>query len=204
MAQNQKRIFQYLLDLLIVVFGVFLGMYASEIQSKNRINREKSKSISFIVEELLSNKASLERSIAYHQSIKVKIDSISNILTEENKFEKYFGNRVFRHTEIEGWRGVQVANFEHTAFEAAKISGIIKEYDIAFIKDISSLYTYQEKYTEFGNSILSRMINLTSSSTVLDAFGSLELMVVDLLQFETFILTKFEKLEQFSESSSGL
>ncbi|MEM9849604.1 MAG: hypothetical protein AAF847_17075, partial [Bacteroidota bacterium] len=171
MSQHTKGIFKYLIELLLVVVGVFLGIYVSEIRGDEQTRKQKAQSISYITEEVINNKSKLERSIKYHRSIKTEIDSIAQLLTEEDMFEHYIGNDIFRHNEIKGWKGIGVNYLESTAFEAAKISGIITEYDIEIVKEISTIYNYQAEYLEFGNSILKRMINMNSSSKVIDAFS---------------------------------
>lgn len=196
MKKNTKRIFKYLIEFLIVAFGVFLGVYASEIQNEKKIKTEKEKSISYITDELINNKKSLEESIKYHKSIKIEMDSISKALNEEDLFRIYIWNKAFQHNEIKGWNGVRVANLENTAFEAAKISGIIKEYDIKYIQNISKIYKHQETYSEFGNSILTKMINLNSSTKVVDMLSSIELMTNDLLDYEKALLKAIEKMER--------
>lgn len=195
MKKNTKRIFKYLIEFLIVAFGVFLGVYASEIQNEKRAKIEKEKSINYIIEELENNKNNLEESIKYHESIKIEMDSVTEILNEKDLFLIYLGNSVFQHNEIRGWNGIKVANLENTAFDAAKISGIIKEYDIGFIKNISKIYNHQENYSEFGTSILNRMININSSTKIIDVFGSIQLMTSDLINYEKAILTAIQKIQ---------
>ena len=196
MKKNTKRIFKYLIEFLIVAFGVFLGVYASELQNEKKIKIEKEKSISYITEELENNKDRLEESIKYHQLIKTEIDSIIKTLDEKDLFTIYIGNKSFQHNEIKGWNGVRVANLENTAFEAAKISGIIKEYDIKYIQNISKIYKHQETYSEFGNSVLTKMINLNSSTKVVDMASAIELMTSDLLNYEKAKLEAIEKIER--------
>jgi len=195
MKKNTKRLIKYLIEFLIVAFGVFLGVYASEIQSKKKIKIEKENSISYIIEELESNEKRLKESIKYHQSIKTEIDSIAKTLDEKDFFSTYIGNKSFRHNEIKGWNGVQVANLDITAFEAAKISGIIKEYDLKFIQNISRLYKHQKTYSELGNKVLTKMINLNSSTKVVDMFSSIELMTSDLLNYEKSLLEAIRKIK---------
>lgn len=196
MKKNIKRIFKYLIEFLIVVFGVFLGIYVSEVQNEKKIKIEKEQSVNYIIEELENNKKRLQESIKYHQSIKTEIDSIAKILDEKDLFTIYIGNKSFQHNKIKGWNGVSVANIESTAFEAAKISGIIKEYDIEFIQKISKIYKQKEGYSELGNSILTKMINLNSSAKVADVFGSIDLITSDLLNYEKSLLKEIEKINQ--------
>ena len=188
MKNEKSKVFKYFIEFLIVAFGVFLGVYASELQNEKKIKREKEKSISYILEELASNKERLLNSVEYHQLLKTQIDSIVRTLKEADFFTTYIGNKHFRHDRIKGWKGIQIAKLESTAFEAAKITGIIREFDIEFIQKVSKAYKYQETYSKFGNSILTKMVNLNSSSKVLDVFGAVELMTTDLLSNEKELL----------------
>ncbi|MDC1162176.1 hypothetical protein OAT18_01910 [Tenacibaculum sp.] len=196
MKKNKKRILKYLIEFLIVAFGVFLGMYANEIQNEKRIKIEKEKSINYIIEELENNKKNIEDSFKYHLAIKNEIDSIAKVLNKKDLFVTYIGNKTFQHNKIKGWNGIKIANLENTAFEAAKISGIIKEYDIKFIQAISRIYKHQDTYSEFGNSVLTKMINLNSSTKVVDIFSSIELMAYDLRNYEKSLLDAIEKMEK--------
>ncbi len=195
MKKITNSILKYLIEFLIVAFGVFLGVYASELQNEKKNKAEKEQSINFIIEELVNNKNNLEKCIEYHQSIKTEIDSIAQTLSEKDVYTTYLGNKIFQHNKIKGWNGIQLANLENTAFETAKISGIIKEYDIEFIKNISKIYNQQENYSEFGASILNRMININSSTKIIDVFGSIQLMTTDLIIYEKTILNAIKKTQ---------
>ena len=191
-----KTTLKYLIEFLIVAFGVFLGIYVSELQSEKKLTTEKEKSLRFIIEELETNKSKLEQSFQYHQLIKVEIDSIAQVLSNEDLFLPYIGNGVFRHDRIKGWRGVNNANLDDTAFEAAKISGIIQEFDFKTIQRISGVYKFQYDYTEFGTSVLTKMVNLNSSSKVSDVFAGIELMAYDLRNYESSLIDAIESLQE--------
>ncbi|CAM1371686.1 hypothetical protein [Tenacibaculum xiamenense] len=195
MKKNTKRILKYLIEFLIVAFGVYLGVYASEIQSKKKTKSEKEKSITYIIQELESNKKSLEESIKYHESIKKEIDSVSKTLNTKDLFSTYIGNESFRHTKLKGWNGIKIANLQDTSFEAAKITGIIREFDLEFIQRLSKIYKHQVTYSKLGNSILTKMINLDSSTKVVDVVNAIELMTYDLCNYEKSILKAIEKME---------
>jgi hypothetical protein len=123
------------------------------------------------------------------------MDSITKVLTEKDLLQPYIGNRIFRHDRIRGWSGVRNANLDDTAFEAAKISGIIQEFDFKIIQKISEVYKFQKEYTEFGNSILKKMINFNSSSKVSDVLGSIDLMANDLRNYENSLIVAIEKIQ---------
>ena len=197
----KKDIVKYLIEFIIVAFGVFLGIYVNELQNEKRTEKEKEKSINYILEELEDNKKSLEKAIAYHESIKIEIDSIFRTLDEKDLYVTYLGNKIIQHNEIKGWNGVGIATLENTAFEAAKISGIMKEYGIELIRYFSKIYNHQEAYSKFGNTILTKMINVNSSTKVIDVVGSIQLMTSDVLNYEKSLLNGINTVKSTLKTS---
>ncbi len=201
MKKTTKNVLKYLIEFLIVAFGVFLGIYVSDLQNEKKIKIEKEKSINYILKELENNKSNIESSIEYHQLIKSNMDSLASTLTKKDVFVNYLENKKFRHNQIKGWNGVRLANIESTVFEGVKISGIIQEYDIELIQIISKIYKRQEVYSEFGNSLLDRMLSLNSSTKVVDVFGTIQIMTTDLLSLEKQLLKELEKVQKEIKTS---
>ena len=177
---------------MIVAFGVFLGVYYSNINADNKTQKEKNKAIGLIISEFELNKGLVEEQIEYHGKIKVEIDSIIPSLTEKELYAD-FTRSEFKHFEIKGWRGIQFARLQKTAYESAKTVGLIKEFDIELIQKLSDIYNFQEIYIDFGTSILNRAIGINSSMKTMDLIGTIELMTTDLLGLEKELLLKLEK-----------
>lgn len=192
MNNTFKSILKYLIEIVIVAFGVFLGVYYSNVNADNQTKNEKNKSISLIISELEHNKELLEEHIAYHKKIKIEIDSIIPSLSEDELYLD-FARSELNHLEIKGWKGFRFARLQKTAFESAKTSGIIKEYNIELIQKISEVYSFQDMYIDFGTSILDKAIGIDSSMKLMDFLGTAELMTSDLLGTEIVLLGKLEK-----------
>ena len=184
MKKHSKSILKYLIEMVIVAFGVFLGVYFSNVNAENKTRVEKEKSLRIILEELQHNQQVLEKYIQYHERIKLQIDSISRNLSEEELFSNFTQAKEFHHKKIEGWNGFQFARLQKTAFESVKISGIMKEFDIELIQKISSVYSLQETYLDFGSSVLNKAISTNSETKVIDFIGVIQLMTSDLLGLE--------------------
>ncbi len=184
MNKNIKVVLKYFIELIIVAFGVFLGFYLSNISADRNTQVEKEKTLQLIVKELENNQKLLEPHIKYHEKIKHQIDSLIPALSEKDMQSFYIGNKHFRHDKIKGWKGLQYAQLENIAFEVAKISGIIREYDIELIQNISSVYNHQKRYTDLGALITKKASEFNSSSKVADVIGTIELMSMDLLYAE--------------------
>ena len=192
MNKTLKSILKYLIEIVIVAFGVFLGVYYSNVNADNKTQKEKNKSISLIISELENNEGLIKEYIKYHENIKIEMDSIVPSLSE-NELYSDFTRSEFKHFEIKGWKGFLFARLQRTAYESAKTSGVIKEFDIELIQKLSDVYNFQDMYTDFGTSILDKAIGINSSMKLMDFIGTVELMTSDLLGTEKALFEKLEK-----------
>lgn len=200
----KKQLGKYALELITVAFGVFLGMYVSEWNAQQKINKNVQKSLSYILEELETNKTSFEKSYQYHQQISVSIDSLKSKLTEQDMFLPYISNDKFHHMRIEGWQGIVITNSEDIAFESSKITGTLQEADIELVHLISKTYKHLDFNAEFGKTILNKMISINSETKVIDVLGTLELLTSDFMNSEKVLLSELEKtIKKLKESSKA-
>ena len=200
MKNNKIAIFKYFIEFLIVAFGVFLGTYISGIQSDKKLNKEKVRAMNFIIEELQTNLENIRKAAKYHHSLAPVIDSIRESVSEKNAMQLYIGNKNFQHNKIPGWKGINLPELDHTAFESARLSGILTEFDIETIRTISRIYNWMDIYSDFGNKVLNKMIDTDSQTKVIDVLIILDVMTKDIVQFEdslekglTDTITELEK-----------
>ncbi|MFK7782091.1 hypothetical protein [Psychroserpens sp.] len=193
MKNNTKGIFKYVIEFLIVAFGVFLGMYVSDWQSNRKLEAKKDKSIAYIQNELEINQINLLKRIEYHEKIKVGFDSIRATLTNDDMLAFYYSNTSFRHQQIPGWTGIRLPSFEDVAFEGAKISGIIQEYDLELTQEISRIYKQQQFISELGKSILENMIDIDSNSKTADVISIIELLTMDFVNGERGLYNQYNE-----------
>ncbi|MBU2974978.1 hypothetical protein [Zobellia sp. B3R18] len=190
---KKRNFFNYLIDFLIVAFGVFLGTYVSQHQTQKKIIENKIKSVNFILDELKNNRENLLKVIEYHELIKISFDSIQPTLSENDLQTTYFKSKKFNHNEIKEWKGFQLAEIESIAFETVKISGIIQEMDIEMVKEISKIYKQQENYSNFSQSIINRMLSIDASTKTIDVLGTFQLFTNDVVNYEKLLLLNSEK-----------
>ena len=190
MKISKLDILKYSIDLVIVISGVFLGIYISGLKENRSINLEKEKSIKYIISELENNLKLINGHITYHELIKQQIDSIIPTLSEEVKFSSFI---KYRDNEIKGWEGFLYARIQYTAFEGAKLSGIMQEMDLELIQEISYIYTFQKAYSDFGTSILNKAFETNSSTKVIDFLDIIQIMTSDLLNLEKGLSDEIEK-----------
>lgn len=196
-----KKMAKYSIEFVIVAFGVFLGLWVSEWTNERKTIVKKEKSIQYIKEEIESNKTSLLKTIEYHKLIKVGFDSLSKNLTLREKMVPYLESKSFNHNQINGWFGLRLPEFEDVAFEGAKISGIIQEYDFKLIQEMAKVYKTQAFISEFGKSILNNMIDANSSTKTIDVISILELLTRDFLFAEEELLQDYSQIIEIVESN---
>lgn len=184
---------KYLLELMIVSFGVFLGIEVSEYKSDKKMRENVGESLNLIVEELKSNSLKLEESINYHQNIKAGFDSLRTNISREDAYLPYFSNTVFRHNTIPNWNGLGVPRIEDIAFESAKIGGIFQELSIDEIKLISNAYKKLNTNTELGRSLTAKLIGINSETKIVDVIGIFELLTNDVLMSERYLKKELDE-----------
>ena len=196
----KKSIGKYLVELLIVAFGVFLGIMVSEGKAKNKVKENTFNSRAFIIAELETNRQNMAYAVQYHEKLKKGFDSLRTNLPEEIVFSSYFTNNRFRQEQIPGWNGLGIFKIEDVAFESAKIGGVFHSMDINDVKQISSVYRQLNNYSEFGNMLTQKVISMDAQTTVLDVVGILEMLTNDFLNNERHLVTELDKaLEELKE-----
>lgn len=192
MNKTLKSALRYAIEIVIVAFGVFLGVYYSNLNAAEKTDKEKEKSISLIVQELENNQRLLLKDIEYHEGIKEALDSIFPSLSEEDLYTNFLQSS-FKHEAIDGWKGFVYSRLQQTAFESAKTTGIIREFDLELVQKLSNIYHFQNTYIGFGESILDKAFQTNSDTKVVDFIGIIQLMTSDLLSAEKQLVMELER-----------
>ena len=193
MSEFKKDLIKYLLEFLIVGFGVFLGMYVNESVAQNKIDREVKKSLSYILDELEGNSRQLEHTIAYHEKIKNAFQCFKANIPEEELLKPYFSTRDYKFNKIEGWTGVRLPSYENIAFEGAKISGLTSQFDIETVQSLSQIYKMLDFNGEFGRTTLDKMLEMDSESKVVDGLSIISLLTGDILGSEIYLKQRLDE-----------
>lgn len=93
MKISKVDIIKYLLELLIVAFGVMLGLYVSELRTDQLKNAKKEKTLVYIKEEIRSNIDLLQHAITYHDTIKKNLRIRISSLDREDLSLGYFSSK---------------------------------------------------------------------------------------------------------------
>ncbi len=184
---------RYLIEFIIVAFGVFLGIYLNNKESEKNTNANKKKAIQNIIVELENNNEKLKATINYHEQIKFNLDSLIKTIPEETFKKPYFDNKKFKFVYIKGWGGNGFAELDDTAFEVSKMSGTLQDMEIELIQEISKIYKKINSQLAFQVSINNRMSSINSKSTTYDAVGNVSLLTGDNLGMEKNLSEQIEQ-----------
>jgi len=190
-----KDIIKYLIEALIVTFGVMLGLALTEHSSQKKIDKNTETALYQIIEELDDNILKFEKSIEYHLKMKIQIDSAYHTIKPEDLEKKYYSYNKFKFHKLNGWFGIQTVDYEDVIFESAKINGVFQELNIETLKTISQAYSQMHNYGDFKKTFWDKFLSIDSKTTVMDIFSLLNTMKGDMINFEGQTLQILKKAE---------
>ena len=160
---------KYVIEFLIVAFGVFLGIYVGNKNTQRKTDVNTRNALIQIVSELETNAQKLEEAIAYHKTIGANLDSITNELSPDDYKKLYFENEKFNYNSIPGWTGIGIADIDKTIYESVKLSGIFNELNVSTIHLLSGIYEYQDFLSDFNRRFLYKLMDINNSTTTYEA-----------------------------------
>ena len=193
--------FKYILELLIVAFGVFLGVLVSNWNSERKYQKSAEITVNLIIHEIENNIGSLNSSIEYLEGLKHDFDSIKKTIPKSAMYSPYFETDVFKFSYMHSWRGPGLPLLENSVYESAKLSGVFQSLSIEKLQLISSCYSVQESYSKFAESILDRLYGLNSNTKTSDAIAIIEILTGDNLSTEKHIRERLlSSVQEIQES----
>ncbi|UII21556.1 hypothetical protein [Fulvivirga ligni] len=186
-------VIKYLIEVMIVAFGVVLGLVLSQHYQQKRTDENTHKALMQIVSELDINIEKFEEAINYHRKISVQIDSTFRGLDDDALEGKYYAYKRTKFYELPEWTGIGVAKPDQVSYESAKVSGVFQEVNISTLRSITNAYSMMEVYEEFTKTYSTNILGLNSRTTVLDAMGMMNTMRNDMVFFEEQTLGALRK-----------
>ncbi|MGK7391401.1 MAG: hypothetical protein ACNS60_13680 [Candidatus Cyclobacteriaceae bacterium M2_1C_046] len=138
---------KYIFDGLLIVFSVLFALFINKIAENIQVANEKEIAMENIKKEIQRNTEIIEDWISRHTEIRDRITMIiegkNDSLRTELLNYKYLKINILtsNQTLIE-------ANLSNTAWETAKSTGIISEFDFNTTQKFTKIYMVQEMITE--------------------------------------------------------
>ena len=134
---------RYVLDGLLIVFSVLFALFINNIAETIKKNNKKEIAIENIRKELIGNLEILEAWNKDHVNIRNKINSIISGVNEPIKKELLKNNYLKLDLLTNGKPLINSA-ISKTAWETAKTTGIISEFDFEVTQKLTEAYTLHD------------------------------------------------------------
>lgn len=189
-----KKFKDYLLEGFLIIFSVLFALFIENYAQSVKVQKQKDIALERIKMELARNAKILSEWIPAHQEIynhlhksdHAQKDSLKNVLM---KFEQFNIDLLLNDTQL---INTVLAN---TAWETAKSTGIVAEFDFELTEHLTQVYSFQE--IVMNNSIMEIvgifMDQKTHDLNNLDAsLKQLEIRFRELTGQERFLLETYE------------
>ncbi|MEP2025958.1 MAG: hypothetical protein ABJH98_14385 [Reichenbachiella sp.] len=193
----KQKIWEYFTQIIIVIFGVFLGLLLNEWNSGRKDRNRQKVILSHIIKELKSHKNQLNRVIPYHGSMTQTADSILSKSTEEELTKPFIWNGAW--SKIPKWQGLQLFPLRTPTYESAKFSEVLSGMDSELLESITGYYESVHTYNSFCNGLTQQVFQINSKTEYVDALLLIMIIKGDILGTEKGINAASDSLIQIIE-----
>lgn len=142
-----KNVKKYLVEGILIVFSVLFALFINKLFDDYKTNKKKTVAIESIQKELYRNSAILDNWKVQHIEIRNRITEIiegrdDSLKTELLKYE-FLNLGVLTNNQ-----SLIDAILTNTAWESAKSTGIISEFDFETTQKLTHVYSMQEVLTD--------------------------------------------------------
>jgi hypothetical protein len=134
---------KYFLDGLLIMFSVLFALFINKTAENLKLSGDKKVAMENIVKELQQNTLLLEEWITLHVEVRDRIESVISGKDDslKSKLLKYDHLNIGLLTD---GKSLVSAVFSKTAWETAKSTGIISEFDFVTAQRLSGVYMLQD------------------------------------------------------------
>lgn len=179
---TKSKFWEYFVQIIIVIFGVFLGMLLTEWNTDRKEENQRRAILSQIGNEIKDHNAKLEAVIPYHKSLTNSTDSILRSTALEQLKAPFLENGGW--SKIPGWKGIKLFRLHTSGFESAKLSNTLSGMDGGQLDAITSYYESVEVYNQYVDQVTERIFNISISTTTVDVLILIQILKGDILGME--------------------
>ncbi|WP_298900789.1 hypothetical protein [uncultured Psychroserpens sp.] len=189
--KKKHKISEYIIQLTLVVLGVFLGILASEWNASKNLENNHKEVLKNIKLEIKSNleivKNAKKNRIKFNKSLDSLQPLLTNDLLNENLFDREFNER------FPNWRGVGSGELSNAMFEMAKFSNMLSSMDVAVATQLSRTYAAQQGLNKTRDTFLSKFFDFNSTAKYSDALRLMWSIRQELGSYENMLIDEYTK-----------
>lgn len=145
----KKTFFQFMAEMFLIVFSVFLGLYLSDRLEERKEVEKTLNALKSIKEEVSWNKKFLEGRVNYYQQLVNELDSLG--ISDEKPDVK---------TPLKSWKGLRPPLLKDAAFQTAVSAQVLARLDFKTAEQISLVYSFQSLYMRGIHKIMDNFFDM--------------------------------------------
>lgn len=148
MVQQTKKLF---IEGLLIVFSVLFALFISQMVENQKARAQKEQALDYIYQELESNRGVLKRWVWKHGKIR---DNLRQMVSDPDDSLR----QILRSSEtldfgvISGGESLIDALLTETAWEAAKSTKVVSDFDFDLVQEFTRIYGLQKILMEGSSS----------------------------------------------------
>ena len=182
---NWKATFaKILLEIFAIMFGVYLGLLATQWNEHRKGLQEKEQSRLNLIEEMQANQMRLSKVIDYHEMLR-------------DSSWIYYNNPSNVKERPAFFKGLQISSLPDGAYQTAILSESINLFSQKDIRSISNLYTFQRDYNEFAKLALSGLItqDMMREDNMMQLARYIGITMTDISNMERSLMKSYKEAE---------
>ena len=191
---KKTNLSEYIIQICIVIIGVFLGMLVTEWNSQRTIEDNKYRALLSIKAEIESNLANLKRLDEKRISFYRALDSLSKIVQPNDRKELF--NRKSFQERLPNWTGLGVMSLNSSMFEAAKYGNVLSSIDLNILQQLSQVYQSQGSRDELMKVFLNKFTDINDKTTYDEVLNLVWRIREELWGSEYYLIQNYEKTLQ--------
>ncbi|MCK6615041.1 MAG: hypothetical protein L6Q47_12455 [Ignavibacteriaceae bacterium] len=145
----KKTFFQFLAEMFLIVFSVFLGLYLSDQLEGKKEEEKTHHALISISEEIKWNKEFVEGRVAYYKILVKELDSLG--ISEAKPDTK---------APLKSWKGLRPPLLKDAAFQTAVSAQLLARMDFKTAEQISLVYSFQSLYMRAIHTVMDNFFDM--------------------------------------------
>jgi len=170
----KSKVLEYFLQLIIVVVGVFLGMWVTNWSNDRQQNKNQRLVLESILKEMKMNQAKVEKAMKYHQRIFQAFDQVRAKENYNDAQYKFSGENLKKF--FPGWAGINMPNLDSDMYEMAKYSNTMPGMPYKIQESLSRVYHYQSLYNRLADKVVTRFFEFNEETPLREGIGVIWMM----------------------------
>jgi len=177
---RSKSLLKIGLEVLLISAGVFLGLLGEQWREHAHQRELAELSLRRFRTEIVANRKAVAGVKDYHVTLKKSVDTF---LKADAKAR--------RDLDVD-MRGLQPANFEHTAWDLALVTQSLAYIDPQLAFALSRIYTGQQTYVDLSRGMMQRMYLRTPAEDTPGFLSAVSIYYGDLVILEPGLLSQYD------------